>query len=125
SIFGSIKSFMSPILSRVKKHFLRNATKNVLGLVKDVGSDIVSGKNVKNSVIQRGLKRSLSTLKGTISGAFGNTRRRRGGKQRGSGKRRVSSKPKKRHPPKKRHSRKRPIRTNHSSKAKRRRCSNF
>ena len=103
SIFGALKSVVMPVLKRVGRSFGRIATKNALGLATDVISDTLSGRNVKDSLKNRGREHLLSTANEGLSsisnqffGARSNHPRTRGVKkrrtQRGSGKKKSSGK---------------------------------
>ena len=119
SVLGAIKSIVSPLLSGVGNSIKKNAMNNALGLATDVVGDMISGKNVKSSFLNRAKERGLRTLKQTFAEVMPVRRKRKpvkrmkkrvvGKKQRGSG--RKSRKP----------SRKRRAPRKSSSKAKRRR----
>ena len=119
SVFGAIKSIVSPLLSGVGNSIKKNAMNNALGLATDVVGDMISGKNVKSSFLSRAKERGLRALKQTFAEVMPVRRKRKpvkrmkkrivGKKQRGSG--RKSRKP----------SRKRRAPRKSSSKAKRRR----
>lgn len=109
SVLGAIKSIVTPILGLNGK-LGSSLKRNALGFVKDVATDVIKGRNVKNSLLTRGKERGLKTLKQTFySAPEANKRKRR---QRGSGKKRASSK---------RPSRKRRASRKRTPKAKRRR----
>ena len=119
SIFGAIKSIVAPLVSGIGRSLKRNVMKNAVGFASDVVGDLASGRNVKNSLINRGKERGLKTLQQTING----TRKRKvpkrlNRKQRGSGKKRPLSKRRK---SKKKTSRKRRATSKSSTSAKRRR----
>lgn len=122
SIFGALKSIVTPLISGIGRSLKKNVMRNAVGFASDVVGDLASGKNVKNSLMNRGKERGLRTLQETIDGP--RTRRRRKApkrmrrKQHGSGKRRASGK---RRSSKKKPSRKRRASSKRSSSAKRRR----
>ena len=95
SIFGAFKSVILPALKTVGRKLGRIASKGALGLASDVISDTISGKNVKQSVIQRGKQHladtaneGLSTIGNLLLSPTKRPRTRRSTKrknQRGSG----------------------------------------
>ena len=124
SIFGALKSVVTPLLSTVGKTLKRSVLSNAVGFAGDVVNDIASGQNIKSTLLNRGKEFGLRTLQESLTRNRQkkvpkrmNVRRKR--KQGGCGKKRTSNKTKKRH------SRKRRARCNLSSSAKRRRCHDF
>ena len=67
SVLGAVKSIVTPLLSGVGQSLKRHAMKNAVGLATDVVGDVFTGKNIKDSLINRGKQRGLATLKGTFS----------------------------------------------------------
>lgn len=130
SVFGALKSIVSPVLSGVGQSLKKHAINNAVGLAGDVMGDVFRGRNVTKSLMNRGKQRGIATLKGAFSDVTGmgktaiarkkkrmkrlNTRRK---KQRGSGKRRVGRK----RAPRKKPSRKRAASRKRRPSAKRRR----
>ena len=117
SVFGALKSIVTPLISGIGRSLKKNVVNNAIGFASDVVGDITSGKNVKQSLLNRGKQRSLQTLKQTFTKPTTRkpkriSRRRR--RQRGSGKRRLSAH--------KKPSRKRRASKKHSTASKRRRC---
>ena len=122
SIFGALKSIVTPLVSSFGKSLKRNVVNNAIGFAGDVVGDIASGRNVKQSFLNRGKERGLRTLKETFvrkekrkTPKRLNTRTRR---QRGSGRKRVI----RRRKSVKKSSRKRHLTSKHLTSAKRRRC---
>ena len=80
SIFGSLKRFFTPIAKNVGRHLLSQG----VGLAKDIASDALAGKNIKESILSHGKARAkdlgTTVLKqgiGTLSSMVGQGRRRR------------------------------------------------
>lgn len=61
SILGALKSVVLPIVKRIGRSFGRVASKNALGLATDVLHDTISGRNIKDSIINRGKNRLFQT----------------------------------------------------------------
>lgn len=96
SVFGAIKSIVTPLISTIgrslKKNVLPNVINNAAGFANDVVGDIATGKNVKESLINRGKQRGLRTLKQTLDSAVNRRKPKRATarrRQRGSGKKRL------------------------------------
>ena len=128
SVLGALKSVVSPLLSGVGSSLKKNVMNNAFGLAADVVGDVLGGKNVKQSFLNRGKQRGLSALKQTFTDVTGMGRKRVGRRkkvkrvgrrrQRGSGKRRVK---RRRRAPSKKPSRKRKGSRKRAPSAKRRR----
>lgn len=131
SVFGALKSIVSPILSGVGQSLKKNAMNNAIGLAGDVMGDVFRGRNISNSLMNRGKQRGIATLKGTFTDVTGMAKRpfarkkrklkrlfTRRKKQRGSGRKRATRKKPSR---KRRTTRKRRASRKSSHKAKRRR----
>lgn len=97
SVLGALKSVVSPILSGVGSSLKKHAMKNVLGLATDVAGDVFRGRNIKQSLLNRGKQRGMRALKQTFSDVTGMAKTRTSRKkpkrlgkrrQRGSGKKR-------------------------------------
>ena len=80
SIFGSLKRFFTPIAKTVGRNLLSQG----VGLAKDITSDALAGKNIKESILSHGKERAknlgTSALKqglGTLTNMVGQGRRRR------------------------------------------------
>ena len=63
SLLGSIKSMVLPALKSTGKALGSNALREAVGLAKDVAGDVFAGRNIKQSLMQRGKKRALNVVK--------------------------------------------------------------
>ena len=53
SIFGAFKSVVTPVLSGLGRVLKKNVTKNAVGFAKDIMGDVVNGRNIKSSLVNR------------------------------------------------------------------------
>ena len=95
-ILGSLAKMVLPVLKNVGKAALGQAA----GLAKDVASDVVAGRNLGQSLKQRGLNRLKNTAMASISRQPARRRRRGKSRAKPSGKRPTSVL--RRQPPRKR-----------------------
>ena len=73
SILGSIAKVAMPILGNIGKAALGQA----VGLAKDVAGDLAQGRNIKESLKQRGISRLKKTAKASLSNIVGRRGQRR------------------------------------------------
>ena len=89
-ILGSLAKFAMPVLGQIGKAALGQA----VGFAKDVAGDVAAGRNVRQSLKQRGLRRlkntALNSLSNITSGGRPAGRRPAGRRSLPSGKRRAS-----------------------------------
>lgn len=57
NVFGALKSFFMPLLGNVKRTAVRHVKRQALGLAKDLARDAFSGRNIGESLKQRGIQR--------------------------------------------------------------------
>ena len=67
SIFGGLKSVVTPLLSTVAKTIKRSVLSNAVGFAGDVVNDIASGKNIKSTILNRGKEFGLRTLQESLT----------------------------------------------------------
>ena len=82
SILGAFKSVVTPVLTRIGRVLKKNVTQNAFGFAKDFMGDVVNGRNIKRSLINRAKQRGVRTATDTLSEAIGFQRRnnvKRGG----------------------------------------------
>ena len=114
SIFGALKRIALPMVKRIGSSLLNTVKTEGVKLGKDVLSDIAEGRNIKETLVNRGKaaainvgKRSLRNAVKTVTGAGRKRRRRRrstfkqirkrsASKQKRKRRRRLSKKPSKR-----------------------------
>jgi len=72
-IFGSLGRMFAPIAKRVGKRLLSHG----IGLARDVAEDVLSGKNIKESIVNRGKSRAVSLGKDAARTMLGHGYRRR------------------------------------------------
>lgn len=87
-ILGSLKNFFYPTFKRIGKSIGRSLMNQGVGLAQDVANDALLGKNMKDSLINRGKSRAVSFGKSAaregldaLSNMIGKGRRR-GGRRR-------------------------------------------
>ena len=126
SIFGTLKNFFLPVAKKLGRSLFSQG----VGLAKDVAQDVMEGKNIKSSFLDRGKSRALDFGKSAAKEGIGALHNMIGkGSRRARRRRRVkrisrkrSRKPtSRRRVSRKRTSRKRKAQTSHTRKAKRRR----
>ena len=67
NILGSLKTIVLPVLKSVGRKFSRIASKQALGLASGIVADAIAGKNVKQSLINRGKHTLLDTANEGLS----------------------------------------------------------
>jgi len=84
SIFGSLKSFVTPILKRLGNKVAKRGAQEAVGLAKDVVGDLFLFRNPQDSVLKHGKKRALDLTKfaadeslDTLENMIGSGKRRR------------------------------------------------
>ena len=129
-IFGSLGKMFAPIAKKVGKKLLSHG----VGLAKDIASDVLAGKNIKDSFISRGkatasnlgrsmLNDGLSGLSQMIGQGKGRRRLRAKRRRHSSRKRQVKRLARSRSRTKTSRKRKRPAKSSSKRPAKRRRVS--
>ena len=66
NVLGAIKSFVMPILGGVKQTALRHAKRQAFGLAKDVAFDAFRGRNIGESLKERGIQHAKELGKGVL-----------------------------------------------------------
>ena len=75
SILGALKGIVTPLLKTVGKSALRQA----VGFASDVADDVISGRNIKDSLKSRGKSHAIKFAKGAASTALSSAKSALGG----------------------------------------------